>query len=711
MSNLVRLSVDGGVGVITVDNPPVNALSPGVPEGILAGVGQFGDDDSVDAIVLIGGGRTFIAGADIKEFGKITSGQKRSGPGLTSVIERLENSPKPTVAAIHGTAFGGGLETAQGCHYRVALASAQVGQPEVKLGIIPGAHGTQRLPRLAGVEKAVEMCALGDPISAADASDHGIVDRVIQGSGYEELLAGAIEFAAEIAAGGGPHPKASERDERLGTPEAAAAICDAARSKVRRIRRGQMAPLKAIDAVQCAVTLPFAEGIKREAEIFRECLFSTQSKALIHAFFSERQVRKIPDVPKQTPTRPIGSAAVLGAGTMGGGIAMSYANAGIPVRIKEVTQEALEKGMETIRKNYERSVKRGRFTPDFAEQRLALITAQTGWEGFEEADIIVEAVFENMALKKEVFRQIDGVARRGAVLATNTSTLSVDEIASVTSRPQDVIGHHFFSPANVMRLLEIVRGRETAKDVVATSMALARTLRKVGVLVGNCHGFVGNRMFHPYRREAQFLAEEGAKPSRIDSVMYEFGAAMGPMAVGDLAGLDVGMRVRKEAPHLYPPGVRRPLAEDALCELGRYGQKTGAGWYRYGADRSRSEDPEVDALLQRIAAEEGIEQRDVDDDEIRDRLVYALVNEGARILEEGYALRSSDIDIIYLYGYGFPPQRGGPMFYADTVGLATVLERVKEFHAAHGHWWRPAPLLEELAGQGGTFAAWDRART
>lgn len=711
MSNLVRLSVEGGVGVITVDNPPVNALSPGVPDGILAGVGQFGEDDSVNAIVLIGGGRTFIAGADIKEFGKITSGQKRSGPGLTTVIERLENSPKPTVAAIHGTAFGGGLETAQGCHYRVALASAQVGQPEVKLGIIPGAHGTQRLPRLAGVEKAVEMCALGDPVSAADAFDHGIVDRVIEGSGYEELLAGAIKFAAEIAAGGGPHPKASERDERLGTPEAAAAICDAARSNVRRIRRGQMAPLKAIDAVQCAVTLPFADGIKREAEIFRECLFSTQSKALIHAFFSERQVRKIPDVPKQTPTRPIRSAAVLGAGTMGGGIAMSYANAGIPVRIKEATQEALDKGMATVRKNYERSVKRGRFTPEFAEQRLALITPQTGWEGFEEADIIVEAVFENMALKKEVFQQIDGVASSGAVLATNTSTLSVDEIASVTSRPQDVIGHHFFSPANVMRLLEIVRGRETAKDVVATSMALARTLRKVGVLVGNCHGFVGNRMFHPYRREAQFLAEEGADPSRIDSIMYEFGAAMGPMAVGDLAGLDVGMRVRKEAPHLYPPGTRRPLAEDALCELGRYGQKTGAGWYRYGDDRSRNQDPEVDALLRRIAAEAGIEQRDVDDDEIRDRLVYALVNEGARILEQGYALRSSDIDIIYLYGYGFPPQRGGPMFYADTVGLASVLERVKEFHAAHGHWWRPAPLLEELAGQGSTFGAWDRARS
>ena len=710
MANLVRLSVERGIGVITVENPPVNALSPGVPEGILEGVKQFGEDDSVGAIVLIGGGRTFIAGADIKEFGKITSGQKRRGPGLTSVIEHLENSPKATVAAIHGTAFGGGLETAQGCHYRVALASAQVGQPEVKLGIIPGAHGTQRLPRLAGVQKAVEMCALGDPISASDAHDHGIVDRVIEGSGYEDLLAGAVEFAAEISAGGGPHPKASERDERLGTPEEAAAICDAARARVSKIRRGQMAPLKAIDAVQCAVTLPFAEGIKREAEIFRECLFSTQSKALIHAFFSERQVRKIPDVPRDTPARPIRSAAVLGAGTMGGGIAMCYANAGIPVRLKEVNQESLDKGMVTIRKNYERSVKRGRFTPEFVAQRLALITPQTDWDGFEEADIIVEAVFENMALKKEVFGQIDTVARQGAVLATNTSTLSVDEIAAVTSRPQDVIGHHYFSPANVMRLLEIVRGRETAKDVVAMSMGLARTLRKVGVLVGNCHGFVGNRMFHPYRREAQFLAEEGAKPSRIDSIMYDFGAAMGPMAVGDLAGLDVGMRVRKEAPHLYPPGTRRPLAEDALCELGRYGQKTGAGWYRYGENRSRNEDPEVDALLERIAAEAGIEQREVDDDEIRDRLVYALVNEGARILEEGYALRSSDIDIIYLYGYGFPPQRGGPMFYADTVGLSSVLEKVKEFHAAHGHWWRPAPLLEELAGQGSTFSAWDKAR-
>ena len=710
MGELVRTSVENGVGVITVQNPPVNALSPGVPEGILEGIERFGDDDAVNAVVLIGGGRTFIAGADIKEFGKITSGQKRRGPGLTTVIAALENSAKPTVAAIHGFAFGGGLETAQGCHYRVALRSAKVGQPEVKLGIIPGAHGTQRLPRLAGVQKALEMCALGAPVSAQEACDFGILDRVLEGGGYEELLAGAVAFAAEMAARGDPHRKASERSEKLGTPEEAAPLCEAARAIVRKKRRGQMAPLRAIDAVEAAVSLPFEEGIRREAEIFRECLFSTQSKALIHAFFSEREVRKIPDVPKGSPTREIRSAAVIGAGTMGGGIAMSYANAGIPVRLKEVSQEALDRGVAVIRKNYERSVRSGRFSAEWVRQRLDLVTPQTDWSGFGDADIVVEAVFENMALKKEVFNQIDAVAKPGAVLATNTSTLNVDEIASATSRPEDVIGHHFFSPANVMKLLEIVRGERTARDVVSTSMALAKRLRKVGVLVGNCHGFVGNRMFHPYRREAQFLAEEGAKPSRVDRVLYDFGAAMGPMAVGDLAGLDVGMRVRKEAPHLYPPGTRRPLAEDALCELGRYGQKTGAGWYRYGEDRSRHEDPEVDALLKRVAAEHGIEQRVISDDEILDRIVYALVNEGARILEEGYALRSSDIDIIYLYGYGFPAYRGGPMFYADTVGLDRVLARVEEFHGRHGHWWRPAPLLRELATAGSTFKDWDKSR-
>lgn len=708
MGDLVDLSIHYGVGVITVNNPPVNALSPGVPEGILEGVAQFAADPSVAAVILIGGGRTFIAGADIKEFRKITSGQRRRGPGLLAVIDALENCEKPTVAAIHGHAFGGGLEAAQGCHYRVALRSAQIGQPEVKLGIIPGACGTQRLPRLAGVEKALEMCSLGDPVGADEGLRYGILDRVLDGRGYDELLAGAVGFAREKAALGGPYPKASERTDRLGTPDEAAPLCQAARAAARRKRRGFEAPLRAIEAVECAVALPFEEGVRREAEIFKECLFSDQSKALIYAFFAEREARKIPDVPKGTPVRKIAGAAVIGAGTMGGGIAMAYANAGIPVRLTEVTQKALDRGMGIVRKNYERSAQRGRFTAQEAMRRMALIKPQVGYAGFEKADIIVEAVFENMALKKEVFQEIDRIARPGAVLASNTSTLSIDEIASVTSRPQDVIGHHFFSPANVMRLLEIVRGAETSKEVVATSMELARKLRKVGVLVGNCHGFAGNRMFGPYRREAQFLVEEGARPADVDRVLYDFGAAMGPMAVGDLAGLDVGMRVRQEMPHLFPEGVRRPLAEDALCALGRYGQKTGAGWYRYGADRSRHEDPEVDALLERISAEAGIKRREINDSEILDRTVYALVNEGARILQEGYALRSSDIDVIYLNGYGFPAYRGGPMHYADAVGLGRVLERVEGFHAQHGHWWRPAPLLKELAGRGESFREWDR---
>lgn len=710
MADLVRFDTENGVGVITIDNPPVNALSPGVPEGILEGIHRFGDAQGVCGIVLIGGGRTFIAGADIKEFGKITAGQKRLGPGLLDVIDRLENSAKPTVAAIHGTAFGGGLEVAQGCHYRVALRTAQVGQPEVKLGIIPGAHGTQRLPRLVGLQKALEMCATGEPVSAEEAHRYGIVDRLIDGSGYDDLLMGAMAFAAEMADRGGPHPKASERDDKLGSLQDAIPLLEAARVMVKRKRRGFLAPLKAIDAIEGAVRLPFDEGAKREAEIFQECLYSTQSKALIYAFFSERETRKVPDVPRDTPLREIRSAAVLGAGTMGGGIAMAYANSGIPVRLKEVSQDALDQGVAVIRKNYERSVLRGRITAADAGRRLALITPQTEFDGFEEADIIVEAVFENTALKKAIFQEIDAIAHPGAILASNTSTLDIDEIASVTSRPEDVIGHHFFSPANVMRLLEIVRGTATSKEVVATSMSLARRLRKVGVLVGNCRGFVGNRMFLPYSREAQFLAEEGAKPSHVDRVLVEFGAAMGPMAVGDLAGLDIGMRIREEAPEMYPPGTRRPLAEDALCELGRYGQKTGAGWYRYSEDRVPHDDPEVERLLRRVAAEAGIDQREIPDEEILDRTVYALVNEGARILEEGYALRSSDIDVIYLNGYGFPAFRGGPMHYADTVGLGKVLERVEEFQERHGYWWRPAPLLRGLARRGVTFSTWDRSR-
>jgi len=703
MSELVGFTRDGEIGIITINNPPVNALSPGVPEGIITSIEAARNDEGIRAVVLIGGGRTFIAGADIKEFGKVTSGQ-RTGITLHSVLQAIEDCPKPVVMAIHGTALGGGLEVAMSGHYRVAAPSAQVGQPEVKLGIIPGAGGTQRLPRLAGVAKAVEMCAFGEPISAADAHACGVVDRIVEG----DLLAGAVAFAREVA--GGTPRRARDRAEKLGDAAANAAVFAAAREQARKRLRGQSAPLAAIDAVEAATKLPFEEGLRREGEIFRECLFADQSKALIHAFFGERAVAKIPDVPKDTAQLAIRRAAVIGCGTMGGGITMVYANAGIPVTVREASQEALDRGMSIIRKNYANSVKKGRFTAEWADQRLALITPTLGWEGFEEADIVVEAVFENMALKKETFAEIDRVAKPDAILASNTSTLDIDAIASATRRPQMVIGHHYFSPANVMRLLEIVRGRQTSRQVIATSMDLARRLKKVGVLVGNCRGFVGNRMFGPYRRESTFLVEEGATPRQVDAAMYEFGMAMGPLAVGDLAGLDVGWRIRKEYKHLEVAGVRYPAIEDLLCERGCYGQKTGAGWYRYDENRSASPNADVDSIAGEYAASAGIARREIAPAEIVERTVYALVNEGARILEEGMALRAVDIDIIYLNGYGFPAWRGGPMWYADTVGLKKVYERVCEFHDRHGYHWTPAPLLKQLAEEGKTFAGFDAGR-
>ena len=710
MPDFLDYSVENEIAFLTVNNPPVNAMSPGVPEAIVEGVARAEADEAVRAIVLIGGGRTFIAGADIKEFAKITSGEKDRGGDLFPVINALEDASKPTIAAIHGTALGGGLEIAQGCHYRIALQSAQVGQPEVKLGIIPGAAGTQRLPRLAGVELATRMCAQGDPVKASVAAEAGILDQIVAGNTPEELRAGAVVFARDVVVRGGPHPKTRERNDKLGDEATNAPIFEAARAEAGKRRRGFEAPLAAIEAVEAATKLPFDEGLKREQEIFLRCLYSDQSKAMIHAFFGEREVRKIPDVPKDTPIREIRQAAVVGAGTMGGGIAMNYINAGIPVLLKETTEEALERGLATIAKNYQRSIARGRFTEEWVEERLDLITPTLSYDGFEKADVITEAVFEGMELKKKVFAELDAVAKPGAILASNTSTLSIDEIASATKRPQDVIGHHFFSPANVMRLLEIVRGAETSKDVIATSMGLAKTLRKVGVLAGNCFGFIGNRMFGPYRREAIFLVEEGAGIAQVDRVLYEFGMAMGPMAVGDLAGLDVGWRIRKEHPEHFPEGVRYPLSEDKLCEMGRFGQKTGSGWYAYDERRQPLEDPEVLKVIADTAAEAGIKQREIDDAEILDRCLYALVNEGARLLGEGFALRAGDIDVVYMNGYGFPAYRGGPMWFADTIGLARVLERVKEFEAQHGEGWKPAPLLEELAAAGSTFAAWDRGR-
>jgi 3-hydroxyacyl-CoA dehydrogenase len=700
MSELVTFTRHGEIGVITIHNPPVNALSPGVPEGIVAGI-EAAADKEVRAVVLIGSGRTFIAGADIREFGKVTSGEK---PRFTlhPLLKAIEDSRKPVVMAIHGTAFGGGLEVAMAGHYRVAVASAQVGQPEVKLGIIPGAGGTQRLPRLAGVSKAVEMCALGEPVEARAALAAGIIDKIIDG----DLLAGAIEFVHSVA--GKLAYKTRERNEKLGDATGNAAIFALARENARKTRRGQMAPLAAIDAVEAATRLPFDDGLAREAEIFRICLFSTQSKALIHAFFGERAVSKIPDVPKDTKTYDIKRAAIVGAGTMGGGIAMNYANAGIPVILKDTTQEALDRGLATIRKNYDNSVKKGRFSQAAMDQRMSLIAPQLSYDGFAQADIIVEAVFEGMALKKQIFAEIDKVAKPDCVLATNTSTLDIDQIASATSRPQMVIGHHFFSPANVMRLLEIVRGRTSSKEVIATSMALARKLNKVGVLAGNCRGFIGNRMVHVYGREAQFLVEEGATVEAVDHALYEFGMAMGPLAMGDLAGLDVGWRIRKEFKHLEKPGVRVALIADRLCELGRYGQKTGMGWYLYDANRNPSPDPDVAMLIERISREAAIPRRPIAHDEIVERTIYALVNEGARILEEGIALRAVDIDVVYMTGYGFPAWRGGPMFYADTIGLKNVLSKIEEFEQRHGSdLWAPAPLLKRLAESGKTFESFD----
>jgi 3-hydroxyacyl-CoA dehydrogenase len=702
MSDLIQVTRNGDIAIITINNPPVNALSPGVPEGIGDAIDQIAKDPGVKAAVLIGGGKTFIAGADIKEFAKMTSGRTERGAGLLPLLLKIENSTKPVVVAIHGTAFGGGLEIAMSGHYRVASPDAQVGQPEVKLGIIPGAAGTQRLPRLAGVEKAVEMCVEGKPVKAPDALKCGIVDRLIEG----DLLAGAIAFAHEIAEK--PVPKTRERNEKLGTPEQNAPIFAAARETTRTKQRGFMAPVAAIEAIEAATKLPFEQGCEKERELFVKCLFSDQSKALIHVFFGEREVAKIPDVPKDTPLVPVNKAAVVGAGTMGSGIAMVFAKAGIPVLLKDADQPALDRGMATIQKNYASSVKRGRFTQQFVDECLKRIQPTLSFDGFSDADMVIEAVFEGMALKKEVFAELDRVCRPGAILASNTSTLNIDEIASATSRAASVIGTHFFSPANVMRLLEIVRGKATSKEVIATCMQLSKKLGKIGVLVGNCRGFVGNRMFGPYRREAQFLVEEGASIDAVDKALLDYGMAMGPLSTGDLAGLDVGWRIRKEYRHLEKPGIRQPIAEDQLCEMGRYGQKTGAGWYKYDENRRATADPAVAELVRKWTTEAKIPQRQISADEIVDRCIYALVNEGARILEEGFALRAVDIDIIYLNGYGFPAYRGGPMWYADTVGLKRVYDRVLEFQKQHGEIWEPSPLLKQLAEQGKKFADFTR---
>ncbi|MEQ1886076.1 MAG: 3-hydroxyacyl-CoA dehydrogenase NAD-binding domain-containing protein [Bryobacteraceae bacterium] len=694
MSELVSYARHDDVAVLTVDNPPVNAMSSGVPEGIRAGVERATEDAEVRALVLIGAGKTFIAGADIREF----NSPRGAGVGsaLKQALEVLENSKKPVVVAIHGTALGGGLETAMACHYRVIAPSGQVGQPEVKLGLIPGAGGTQRLPRLAGVAKAVEMCAFGAPIKAADAVASGIADQIIEG----DLLTGALAFAREVA--GKPPVRTRDRNEKLSGVDAA--VFSTARKQAKKKMRGQSAPLAAIDAVEASTRLFFKEGMQLEARLFEECRQSTQSKAMIHAFFGERTVSKVPDIPADTKTYVIQSAAIVGAGTMGGGIAMCFADAGIPVIVKETQQAALDRGLNTIRANYARTVSSGRISQAAMDERMARITGQLGYEGFENADIVIEAVFENMAVKKQVFAEIDSIAKQGCILATNTSSLDIDEIAATTSRPSMVVGVHFFSPANIMRLVEVVRGKQTSGEVLATAMALTKKLGKIGVVSGNCYGFIGNRMMQAYVREAKFLLEEGATVESVNGAIYEFGLAMGPFAMEDSVGLDVMHHIDIEAKRFEKPGVRRPIVLERMIEAGRLGLKNGKGWSKYDESKKASPDPEVAALIEKASKESDIARREISKEEIVDRCLLALVNEGARILEEGIALRAVDIDIVYLTGYGFPVWRGGPMYYADTVGLKNVLARIEEFGAKFGLVrWTPAPLLKRLAEEGKGF--------
>jgi 3-hydroxyacyl-CoA dehydrogenase len=704
----VKVGRHDDVVVLEIDNPPVNALSPGVPEALVAALDAAEGDASVSAIVVRGAGRTFVAGADITTLEQAAWGDEAAAPDWHDVLRRVEDARKPIVMAIHGTALGGGLELAMAGHYRIAAADAQVGQPEVNLGIIPGAEGTQRLPRLAGVEKALEMCVTGRPIPAAEARAAGILDDIADG----DLTEAAVSFARRVAARGMP-ARTRERQDRLGDPQSLPSALESARQLAAKVRRQQLAPLKAVDAIEAAATLPFEDGCRRERELFFECVRSEQAKAMIHVFFAERAASKLPEGARDVVVAPVRRAVIVGAGTMGSGIAMACANAGVEVVLADAAPDALDGGLAAIRRNYETTVSRGRLTKDAVDERLARIRAGAGpdlTDALASADVVIEAVFEDLALKQQVFRDLDVVAPATCLLATNTSTLDIDAIASATSRPASVLGLHFFSPAHVMRLVEIVRGRDTSFEALARAAAFAKQLRKLGVIVGNGPGFVGNRLMFPYMYETQFLVEEGATPEQVDRALTDFGMAMGMFAVDDMAGLDVAWRVRRALGHFRDPGVRAPLVHDRLVEMGRLGQKRGKGWYRYDDSRTPVPDPEVNALIGSLAGAAGIPQRAIDDREIVERSILALVNEGARALADGVAARASDIDVIYVNGYGFPGWRGGPMFCADRLGLRHVLDRISAFHRDLGERWRPAPLLAELAAAGQTFREWDRAR-
>ena len=690
MSEVVQLERHDVVAVVTVNNPPVNALSAAVRRGILEKIQAADADPQVQAIVLTCAGRTFIAGADITEFGK-----PPQPPALNEMIAGIENSKKPVIAAIHGTALGGGLETALGCHYRVAVKEAKLGLPEVKLGLLPGAGGTQRLPRAVGPELAVKMIVTGDPIGAAEALKAGLIDEIVEGP-----TAGAEAFARKVIAEKRPLRRLRDEDGKLAAARADRSIFTGAVAALTKRARGLEAPFAAADAVGAALDLPFDEGLKKEREGFMKLVTGDQSKAQRYAFFAEREAAKVAGVPEGTKPRKVERVAIIGAGTMGGGIAMSFANAGIPVTLIETGDEQLKRGMGVMQKNYEATAKRGGIPADAPAKRMGLITGVVGLEHVKDADLVIEAVFETMAVKKEVFTALDKHAKPGAVLATNTSYLNVNEIAAVTKRPQDVLGMHFFSPANVMKLCEIVRGEKTAPDALMTAVAIAKRIAKVPVVVGVCDGFVGNRMLAARSKQSEKLLFEGALPQQVDAVVTKFGLPMGPFAMGDLAGLDIGWRSRKDR------GIKSEIA-DALCEAGRFGQKTGKGYYKYEAgSRAPLPDPEVEKLIIDTCARLGLKRREISDDEILERMVYPMINEGARILEEKIAARPSDIDVVWIYGYGWPVYRGGPMYYADQIGLKHIADRLSYYaKATSDPSLEPAPLLKKLADEGKTFAS------
>ena len=701
MSEAVSYELQGEIGVISVNNPPVNALAQIVREGILKSLELAQEDDS-RAIVLCCEGRTFIAGADITEFGK-----PPKEPGLPKVLSAIENSSKPVVAAIHGTALGGGFEVALACHYRCAIKSAKVGLPEVKLGLLPGAGGTQRVPRIAGVKAALDMITSGNPVAAPKAHSMGLIDAVLDG---DDLLSASVLYAMDLIESGAPLKRI--RDINIDSKELEANFFENARKKLARRARGQIAQDRIVSCIEAAVELPIDEGLERERELFLELVTSPESAAMRHIFFAERQAAKIKDLPKDTALRPINKVAVIGGGTMGGGIAMCFANVGIPVVLLEVNDEALDRGLGIIRKNYNITVQKGKLPENQMEQRISLISGTTNYEDIADVDMVIEAVFENVDLKKEIFGKLDSVCKQGAILATNTSYQDVDVISEATARPQDVVGMHFFSPANVMKLLEVVRGEKTSDDVLATVMQIGKKIRKVCALSRVCYGFIGNRMLGGYGREAQMLLLDGCTPSQVDSALEGFGMAMGPLAMGDLAGLDVGYKAREartdlpDDPKLYRMGT-------LLVEMGRHGQKTGSGFYKYDPEtRKRMADPEVEDRIIEEANKLGIERRAVSDDEILARCFYPLINEGAKILEEGIAQRASDIDVVYIYGYAFPVAKGGPMHYADAVGLKNVYDKICEFRDRYGEeYWSPAPLLKQLAEEGKSFAEWDAERS